>query len=351
MKKYLSVILYALFLVSGSICFAQNIEPQKASIEETLVIGTSDSNPDYFFGDLSYASLAVDENRKIYVPDNTEMSIKVYDKKHKNLLVLDYMSQRASFFDKEGNLKQSVKIDPKKISWPRKVLPHKNGYLVLAKSRRSSKSLFTVYDNQFQTKQAEFGSINRFLYTDYFGEKAHYGFDPGSMAVMDNKIYYAPPFYRGFIYRFQNTKDIQSIKGYIYKKKPYLVLDIKSERYNKNDIAKPYHINGRTRGQRYTMRLHNYHRGVFITNRGKLVNFTMIENKETRDFGVEIFDIATNELLNYYVLESVPLENNVAVNISKFPKAIDSENNFYMIEYGDKHLVKRFRLNVPELQQ
>ncbi|MDR8393816.1 6-bladed beta-propeller [Aliifodinibius sp. S!AR15-10] len=307
-------------------------------------------------------------NDKIYVADNAEMKIKVFDQNGKllknfggrgrgpgefismkgfkvingEILLFDQNLQRMNKFKLTGEFITSYNI--KGIQSPVKIYSIKDNYLLLYPSFDNDKTYFAhIYNEKFSKVHNSFIDLNEFVDEGAVTNRLFMAW-LGNIYVGDkgNKIYYVPYFYDGQIFIFTKNDEWQlsDVKTGVLQQDPFLFID--KDHFRRPDIThSSVTINSPIR-----IIAKNTTRGLYKTG-DYFYHFTFTDVGEYRIFGMEIYNDNFSSI-GFSPIDSVKISNQRFNFLAWNVDDIDNNGNFYFRErYQDGMRIRiiKFGLN------
>lgn len=336
------------------------------ALREVIVLGGDLSAPGTFLlGNPRFVH--TDQQGNIYVADVAAMQIKVYDEEggyvctigergreqgqlhditcmyvdgNGRLTVVDMLNKQIIHFSPRGEILAIREIDYSEMLWPRQLIEMEPERFLFLYRMPDDEALFHVFDGEFQ-KEAAFGAFSTFdmargAFSDPFSQ-----IFPGFVwKENSHAILYAPGLYSGKVHRYQRQGQGwvkgQTLQGYVHQKRAFT--DLKS-RTGASRVM-------RYRGRPYAAKIHNESRGVFALNDGRIVHFTVIENRNDQVFGVELYS-AEGEFLGYSPLEHFQTTGS-ADDSDIFPVYVswkDDADRFYVRDHRGLPVVRVIELD------
>lgn len=368
MKRVLLITL-ALILTEAGIA-----QPQNGSItwEKEISIGLEYGPDEPFLQVPDF--IATDHQHRIYISDRKALDIKVYSPEgeylhsignsgrgpgefseirtmtmvehegEQRILVLDRKNSRLTEFDLSGEVIETSRIDHfKGIRWPNLLVSSPDSdFLVSLSRKRNEEDMLHLWDGELREKRYSFMNLIK-LSPEFDEDYAKYSiFDKGNLLVKENTVVYSPRIYLGELFFANNVRsdkpEIISKDGIIHTSPSVSEVTDPSE----GSGSRNYTDQIISYGEEYFFLIHNFSLGLYKLSSGQLAHFTAIENEDYMDFGVEIYN-SDGELLHYEVIESTPREKLNGNELLLRMRAMDSQNNVYLIRAVDnQHVIEKY---------
>ncbi len=267
-------------------------------------------------------------------PQEFQHLTKIWLDKNNNIAIADFFNSRISIFTQKGKLVKETPFNSGEIIWPRYFENvGENVTLVAYSPPQDPYKVFHIWVNDFKELKNEH-------YLPAIEE-----IDPeflelviqlriGSIKVLDNKIFYAPFFYGGYLYsKDLNISDSEweISQGLLPGTEIYELMSKSAVKINKdNENIYDYSIS--SSGGRFTYRLYSGTKQLFSTKDGKIAHLFELVVEGQKKQGVQLFS-KSGVYLGHTYYNTKQLRDDQYTLINDHPMTMDDKNRFYSIDY------------------
>jgi hypothetical protein len=405
MQSAMNTVKYTLLAILAVMCLACGRSSEQAPAPDRtpvipmvthFIIGLDDQPDEYLLG--RPVAVRTDNHGRIYIADHANQEIKVFQENGQylhyiagrgrgpgevlgfglmevtpdsNLVIWDSGNFRYTTISFEGEYKESHPYNFTQQFHPTSIVYVENYIIGLMLDGGFDpdrplkfRDLFYRYTPDFQTRLGSFGPFVD-LELEETLPLASMAFYPGSMVLGLKKrtLFFSPGTYHGSIYKYvkhestQNWEFAYTLKGHALSIVPYTVFRTEEDYQIKRGEGIPGVTGISGSGQRSIGRLIAWNSGLFMNNSGRLIHFyavwadDLIDKDNAvplMDLFVQVFNAQGELLLHSYVITYEERENSPKFSTVNW---MDSEGNFYMIEYmNEAPVVRKFSLDFSILE-
>jgi len=317
--SYLAV--FCLCCTAPIVLYAQDV---RLVLDEHLVLGTSQTDPNRMFGDPTFVREGKDG--RIYVFDQLAMRIKIYSHRgrfvasvgergrgsgefnsfstgwiseEEQILVFDQFNQRLTRLSQRGKLMDTTTLDPR-ILWPRDVLPYDDNYLLLYRHSNSA-LLVHEWDPTFTTRLDAFVQVDTITGGNPFLDSQTF-FRPGHAALWNGRLVLTPPVCNGNLLQYDSDgRELlaERLMGVPPRSPPFEIVSVKAG----GDLPDDATIISDAEGRR-AARVHCWSIGLVPLSDGYLIHFSARQRESGKIIFVELFD-QRGKLIGAHALDAL----------------------------------------------
>lgn len=356
-----------LVFLSLAVCYQTGYSQKKnLELKEILVIGKEDSDStEYLFSSIPFVHLNRDGN--ILVANSAGKTIRIFNRngvflkefgrsgkgpgefseltsisngENGQLIVVDRMQDRLSFFDKDGKFLRTELLPEKSLASLQFVYWREgsNDYLLTYRDYVTTEmngSFLHLYDYSFESKKDDFLDLYEYFFDASIPIERRFSIVPRyySTEFGNGKIALTPYIYTGTLAVVEKEKLTTALIGEPVQDF-YKVLDFdKREKYRKSGETGIISSSGQTGRYLYKPKATNF--GLVGNSNFLLQFYGLFEGKEVIPY-LNIYS-SEGELLSKVSLKNDPAGFIKEKKFSVTPHFLDEENNLYVYDYSYKY--------------